>query len=1289
MPSAAIRASAVAGAGQTATVTTLTFAVPADSVVGDVAIVSLEAGSGSGQFTTPTGWTLLSGPTRISTSATSQLFSRTLTAEDLGTSVSFVYSDARRMSGVMVVVSDVKTDGIVVGVQVDSASTTSAALPTVGNVPVGAALIAFANRRAGVIASPNVTWPAEYTAVAEAATAYTSLPQLNVEAGYRVVTVAGDYNGTATVDRASLGAQYLVALAPSTVYTPPVNVVTLFGYNTNDTDSPLSERLAWWNNRAPVVRRYTGAMLPATFNVSLAQAPEKRLSYSFKFEGSGDFTPAGLAAGSGNARIKSWVESIPEGWTVYLTYMHEVNDDIREGRITSAQFTGAYDQFYPVIKSASLKPGVTVKLAANFMSYMMTDPAYFSDSWVPGHNSMDLLTFDIYGNPGHFTTQVTGPALGTSYPNPQTRAADMFAVIDRLGWGEHWGILEYNTPKRDWDTDEQARTDWLVQMTEMFLARPAKPEICLIWEAPSGVNWNQAFVTQKPVDALRTYIVGTPVGGSGVAPVKTADPTNLYRAPQQVDSLVAANPELAAIRDVPQAVWVTEGTSQATVQGWVTAAAGKTIPMSVYAIPGRDNGQYSAGGFADRAAYLNFLTTVVKGGLGNAPAIIAYEADALGLSRNLDATTKAERLETMRQAIDILATIPNAEVYVDASGWVPPVEQADLLRQIDVTRIEGFVNNVSGYESEATVLAYGNSVIAELNNLGITGKKFVMDTSRNGAGPLTADFPGSQPWFSAGQTWCNPPGRRLGRLPGLVSDQPNVRAALWIKNPGESDGNSPQLNSGVPNTFVSSYYGASAPNAGVFWLPLARDLLGLTPTPGSTSPTGTAHFGTLSTNFNTDMGPFTAGSSGPTIVDGRLRIPVGVGMYENRVTPASYTLKGGVTAARVYPPTANGAAYAEVLMEIKSATEGTRLVVIVGTGTSGGLTLGSQSGYWDPNAVVLPYDPVAHAYVRMRESAGTVYWDTSSDGVTWVNRRTLATPAWVNNDTTQALQFTGNRDTGATNYAEVDNFNISAAAPIAFTGTLALSSVGNVNLIGRATLRAALALSGAGISAFSSRLITRGAFAADGNGALNLIGRPSSSGSVALTGISSLVTTARLTLKDTLSAAGAGSLSFTGRPMFRNAVTAAGSGTLSLFGTAEGANARGGPVTLTSTGTLTLAGRTAVRGTITLGSVGALTYASAVSISGNITLTNFGVLALAGEMRPHYVGNLVGVGVGTLIVTGRATAAARWRFRALAEIVFGEGSGFALGYVEGDVVPDIVVDLYPLIAQRLVERRND
>jgi endoglucanase len=73
---------------------------------------------------------------------------------------------------------------------------------------------------------------------------------------------------------------------------------------------------------------------------------------------------------------------------------------------------------------------------------------------------------------------------------------------------------------------------------------------------------------------------------------------------------------------------------------------------------------------------------------------------------------------------------------------------------------------------------------------------FLIDTSRNGQGPLNAsiyaDAPYNQP-ASVVQTltngnWCNPPARGLGIHPTANTGVPLLDAYLWVKTPGESDG---------------------------------------------------------------------------------------------------------------------------------------------------------------------------------------------------------------------------------------------------------------------------------------------------------------------------------------------------------------------------------------------------------------------------------------------------------------------------------------------------------------------
>jgi endoglucanase len=81
----------------------------------------------------------------------------------------------------------------------------------------------------------------------------------------------------------------------------------------------------------------------------------------------------------------------------------------------------------------------------------------------------------------------------------------------------------------------------------------------------------------------------------------------------------------------------------------------------------------------------------------------------------------------------------------------------------------------------------GNSVAAT---------HFVIDTSRNGDGPNNMtryasapfDQPASVISTLASGNWCNPPAEGLGLRPTASTGVPLLDAYLWVKTPGQSDG---------------------------------------------------------------------------------------------------------------------------------------------------------------------------------------------------------------------------------------------------------------------------------------------------------------------------------------------------------------------------------------------------------------------------------------------------------------------------------------------------------------------
>ena len=203
-------------------------------------------------------------------------------------------------------------------------------------------------------------------------------------------------------------------------------------------------------------------------------------------------------------------------------------------------------------------------------------------------------------------------------------------------------------------------------------------------------------------------------------------------------------------------------------------------------------------------------------------------------------TAAAERFYMLNYAVDALKAKPNVRVYLDAthSGWLNVGDASQRLFRAGVDRADGFYLNVSNYQFTANLIKYGTWVSSCLamgsyagcpnqywnggpptgwqgtamdnyqewrnepysgdpadlawNTVGIDARyegsnpttRFVVDTSRNGVGPWDPSA-----WaFPDPQDWCNPPDRGLGLVPTADTGNDLVDAYLWVKIPGESDG---------------------------------------------------------------------------------------------------------------------------------------------------------------------------------------------------------------------------------------------------------------------------------------------------------------------------------------------------------------------------------------------------------------------------------------------------------------------------------------------------------------------
>ncbi|WP_193608209.1 glycoside hydrolase family 6 protein [Nocardioides lijunqiniae] len=277
-----------------------------------------------------------------------------------------------------------------------------------------------------------------------------------------------------------------------------------------------------------------------------------------------------------------------------------------------------------------------------------------------------------------------------------------------------------------------------------------------------------------------------PAGGSGatLAPVEGnpfvghglyVDPAS--RAGTAAEQARTAGDEDSArafqrLAETPAGIWLTPealppGQVGPAVAATVSDAASRNeVPtFVVYGIPDRDcTGGFSGGGLPAEE-YGPWVQEIADNATGSA---VVIEPDALASA--LECDNLEERVGLISDAVSRLAAAGTA-TYLDGghSDWVSPDSLAPVLQRAGVDQARGFATNVSNYQEDDAERSYAEQLSGLLG-----GTHYVIDSGRNGRGST--------------QEWCNPPGRAYGRAPEAVDDGTGLDAFLWVKPPGESDG---------------------------------------------------------------------------------------------------------------------------------------------------------------------------------------------------------------------------------------------------------------------------------------------------------------------------------------------------------------------------------------------------------------------------------------------------------------------------------------------------------------------
>jgi endoglucanase len=309
-----------------------------------------------------------------------------------------------------------------------------------------------------------------------------------------------------------------------------------------------------------------------------------------------------------------------------------------------------------------------------------------------------------------------------------------------------------------------------------------------------GIGGAATLVPPTPAPAIRLVDESNPLAGLPFY----VNPASKAKA--AADSTNPRSPELDYIANTPTAYWMDQLSTPAVDAKYIaTAQAAGTMPiLALYGIPHRDCGSFAAGGFGSAGAYRGWIDSVA-GDIGGGPAAIILEPDALAMADCLSADQRQERFDLISYAVDTLTRNPATAVYVDAghSRWVSADDMAARLNQVGVSKARGFSVNTANFFTTDEETGYGDAISGQTG-----GAHYVIDTSRNGAGPADGDM-----------YWCNPTGRALGTPPTTATTDGNVDAYLWVKRPGESDGSCGRGEPGA-GRFVSQYGIDLARNAG-------------------------------------------------------------------------------------------------------------------------------------------------------------------------------------------------------------------------------------------------------------------------------------------------------------------------------------------------------------------------------------------------------------------------------------------------------------------------------------------
>ncbi len=320
-----------------------------------------------------------------------------------------------------------------------------------------------------------------------------------------------------------------------------------------------------------------------------------------------------------------------------------------------------------------------------------------------------------------------------------------------------------------------------------------------------------------------------------------------------------AAPLIRKMEAFPTAIWESSIEDTQSVTRHLDAARRQQLTggvpvvtvFTVYDLPGRDcSAESSSGELSPDAAgearyehqFIDPIAAAFRAHRDQRIAVVLEPDSLANLVTNLDRPRCAAAADIYKRGIaDAISTLsmPHVSIYLDAAhagwlGWPKNLVRAvPLFKEVlqmagGAHRVRGFALNVSSYDpvkvpetrprdphyAPNDELSYADDLARGLEAAGVTGKKFVIDTGRNGRADIR----------TVAGSWCNVKGAGLGERP-RAAPAPLVDAYLYIKVPGESDGTSEPHAARFDPTCASDDAMPGAPQAGLMFDTYLIDLL--------------------------------------------------------------------------------------------------------------------------------------------------------------------------------------------------------------------------------------------------------------------------------------------------------------------------------------------------------------------------------------------------------------------------------------------------------------------------------